>query len=443
MSEFKLPATGVPHLRALDSTVQLLREGYPFIFNRRTELGTDAFIMRLLGRQTVCIGGPGAAELFYDDRRMRRSGAIPLRIRKSLFGLGGVQELDDHAHRERKGLFMSILTAPELERLLDLTAQSWSETISHWSMRGRVAIFDEAARVFCRAVCAWAAIPLSVENHVQLTNNCVAMVDGFAAIGPRHWRAVQARKAAEQWAQNVIDEVRLGTIEVKPESPVYKIAHFRHSNGERLSLQIAAVELLNLIRPTVAIAWWVSFAALALHEHPDYAQRLRQDSAFSEPFAQEVRRIYPFAPYLGAKTRLAFKWNGIAFRQDQLVLLDVYGALHDPRLWEAPESFRPERFMDRELGRFDFIPNGGGDMMGHRCAGEQVVRQCLKQAIMVLAKEVEYKLPAQDLGYSLSRIPARPNSGVVVEQARLSHPPPLLVTEPVIDPYSQTVHSPL
>ena len=68
--------------------------------------------------------------------------------------------------------------------------------------------------------------------------------------------------------------------------------------GKPFDLHMAAVELINLVRPTVAVSWYIVFAALALHEHPGYREKLRTgDDAYAGLFVQEVRRFYPFAPW--------------------------------------------------------------------------------------------------------------------------------------------------
>ena len=54
-----------------------------------------------------------------------------------------------------------------------------------------------------------------------------------------------------------------------------------------------------------------------------------------------------------------------------------------------------------------------GDV-GHRCPGEAVTLTMLAVAARVLAR-APYTLPAQELGYDLSRIPTRPPSGVILE----------------------------
>ena len=73
--------------------------------------------------------------------------------------------------------------------------------------------------------------------------------------------------------------------------------------------------LLNLLRPTVAVARFIVFAALALHAHPTWASRLREDceGSLALAFAQEVRHFYPFFPVIGGRARSAFEFQGFGF----------------------------------------------------------------------------------------------------------------------------------
>lgn len=109
---------------------------------------------------------------------------------------------------------------------------------------------------------------------------------------------------------------------------------------------MAAVELLNVIRPVVAIAVYLTFVAHALHRYPHCRHGLRSgDAEYREWFVQEVRRFYPFFPAVVARVRQDFEWRGYAFPAGRRVMLDLYGTDHDVRLWQAPETFRPERFV--------------------------------------------------------------------------------------------------
>ena len=100
----------IPRERTPDSTLLLALDGYEFISKRCRRYHSDIFQTRLLLQQTICMIGPEAARVFYDTERFQRRDAIPKRVQKTLFGEGGVQVLDDDVHRNRKQMFMSLMT---------------------------------------------------------------------------------------------------------------------------------------------------------------------------------------------------------------------------------------------------------------------------------------------------------------------------------------------
>jgi fatty-acid peroxygenase len=173
----------------------------------------------------------------------------------------------------------------------------------------------------------------------------------------------------------------------------------------------------------VATAWFVAFSALALHENPQWRTRLAQASGDDldrdlEAFAHEVRRLYPFAPVVGARAARDITWRGHLLPEGRLVLLDLHGMNHDPHVWREPDRFDPERFVGRAPDAYTYVPQGGADPhTGHRCAGERVTVELLKSAVRALTA-VRYDVPEQDLAYPLSRIPTRPRSGFVLENVR-------------------------
>jgi fatty-acid peroxygenase len=282
-----------------------------------------------------------------------------------------------------------------------------------------VVLFDEAEELLCRAACEWAGAPLAETEVTRRTHEMTAMIDAPAALGLRYWRGRRARQRAEGWARDLVERVRAGGLDTPEGSALRVIATHRGLDGALLDTQIAAVELLNIIRPTVAVARFITFAALALHEHPECRKRIEADEAYLEWFVQEVRRYYPFFPLVVARASRDFEWRGERLPQGHKVILDLYATDHDARLWDDPEEFRPERFRDWDGDAFDFIPQGGGDhLTGHRCPGESPTIELMKVAVRFLVTSMEYKVPAQDLSVSLSRIPAEPKSRFVIGAVR-------------------------
>lgn len=409
--------TDVPSENALISAKAFLRDGYPFIQKGTERHQSDIFQINFLGMKTTCIHGKEAARIFYDQEKFIRKGAIPKRVQKTLLGENGIHSMDDASHRHRKAMFLSIMT-PEnsIQELMDLMARYWRAYVGKWEKMPKIILFHDVQEILCLAACAWAGIPLKPTEVRERARDYWAMVDAFGAVGPRHWRGRWARRKTEKWIGGIIQQVRKEKLQVAPGTPAYEVAWHRGIDGKLLSTNMAAIELINATRPIVAIAAYVSFAALALHEHPALRQKVREGGdAYAEMFVHEVRRFYPFAPFLGAIVRSDFDWNGHRFKRGRLVLLDVYGTLHDEQLWENAGEFDPERFREWNGSRFDLIPQGGGEHgTGHRCPGERITIEGTKLALKFLVNCMDYTVPEQDLSFSLTRLPTYPKSGFII-----------------------------
>lgn len=406
----------IPREPGLDSTLTMLSEGYTFIPRRARRLGSEVFQTRLMGRQVFCATGADAARMFYEPGRFTRKGALPATALMLLQDFGSVQLLDGEEHRHRKAMFMSMMTPDSLRMLVDGFEEAWRAAIPRWAAKNRVVLHREVQEVLCRAVCAWAGVPLPDAEARRRTGEFAAMIDGAGSVGPRNVRGALLRMRAERWGRVIIREVRDGRLPVHPGSPAEIIAFHRDEQGALLPLSVAAVELLNVVRPTVAVARYVVFAAHALYARPDCRTRIEQgDRTFLRGFVQEVRRWYPFFPAVGGRALEPFQWRGHQFQPGDWVLLDLYGTNRDPAAWADPDTFDPERFASWNGNPYTMVPQGGGDhFMGHRCAGEWLTIGLMEKAVEMLTAGMRYDVPPQDLRIPLSRMPAIPRSGFVI-----------------------------
>ncbi len=403
-----------------DSTLAFLADPYRFISRRARRYGTDVFATRLLGRRTVCMLGRDAAQLFYDTTRMQREGAMPRRVVRTLVGDGSVQTLDGDAHRARKALMLELATGASLYRLHAITAAQWRHHAHRWQQEGGVCLYQGSALLLACAAFEWVGLRTHDTGVGQRVADVVAMFDGAGAVGPRHWKALAARRRTEAWLAGLIESLRRDMHEVDPASPIARLALHQDAQGERLAARVAAVEVLNLVRPVAAISVYVTFAAHALHAHPAQRERIAAgDMTSLAHFTEEVRRFYPFFPAAAARTCKAFDWNGLEFPQHVRVMLDLHGTNHDPRIWNEPQRFDPDRFQAGHDELYALVPQGGGRHAdGHRCAGESVTRALLRQASTFLAAQLEWSVdgdPQVDFG----RLPALPHGGMMLRDVRL------------------------
>lgn len=409
--------TPFPRDEEIDGTLSLVREGYTFISNRCIRNGSDVFETRLALKPVICMQGEDAARMFYVPDRFTRRRAIPVTTLTLLQDWGSVQMLDGSAHRHRKRLFIDMLMDPDrVQALLNVVDQEWAAAVEErWRWTPSIVFHDEASELLCRAACRWTGVPLREHQVAQRTLEFVSMIEGSGTIGPRNWRGQLLRLRTEHWIRGVISAIRRGTLSVPPGCAAQKIAWHRDEAARLLPVRIAAVELINVLRPIVAVARFLTFAAVALEEHPEARERL-EDAGDEElaAFADEVRRLYPFFPAIGGRARVPFDWRGHHFSKGTWVLLDIYGTNHDPRSWEHPYTFKPERFRSRRENGYDFIPQGGGDhATSHRCPGEMITTSLIKAIVRHLLR-LRYRVPPQDLSIDLARMPAIPASRFIM-----------------------------
>jgi fatty-acid peroxygenase len=396
-----------------DRTIELIRQGYPWAARLRD--GAVAVPARLLGRRAAVVGGPEGVRRFYDPRLTRRR-AFPMPIQLVLFGPGTVHGLDDVEHHHHKAMFLRVLSSDAVAALGRRAEQEWETAVRRWAGSDRVVLFDEAVQVLAASVLPWAGVPVTPPELPRLARRLAVVLDGFATPGPAYLRAVVARRQVGRWAGQLVRRVRTGELHPPRGSALQAAAALLHVDGRLLPERAAGVALLNVVRPTVAVAWFVAFAGKALHEHPEWRRRIADgDEVALAAFVQEVRRLYPFVPVLAARTRSAQDVLGVPLPRGGLVVLDVDGTDHDPAHWPDPDRFDPNRFLQDPVDLDTLVPQGGGDVAtGHRCPGEAVTLTMLAVAARVLAR-TPHTLPSQDLGYDLSRIPTRPRSGVILE----------------------------
>ena len=315
---------------------------------------------------------------------------------------------------------MSLMTPQSITRLGAIFERTWRSALPSWQQAGDVVLHYAMEELLCRAVCEWTGIRLSDADARERTREFSAMIDGAGTIGPRNWRGLALRHRTERWTETLIENVRHAPLARDQRTPIETIALHRDENGQVLSTRVARVELLNILRPTVAVARFITFAALALHNHPQYREKLRDGGeAWRQLFTMEVRRFYPFFPLIGGNATEDFEWNGYHIERGTWVLLDMHGTNHDPRIWNDPYDFRPERFENWQGNAYAPIPQGAGDhATGHRCPGEWITEELVRRALHMLVSGMQYSVPQQDLSIDMSRMPAIPASRLVINDVR-------------------------
>lgn len=408
----------------LDLSLALLRRGYLALPEIWASTGSDQthVATRLLGRPAHVVRGPAGARLFYDETVVARTGALPAPLAHLLFGKGAVHGLDGDRHRARKALFVDALTPDRVAALGREVAAELEDAALSWCRREQVGLFDELVRVYGTCVVQWSGIAVEPHGAAKVARRSADVVDGFGFAPRAYARAWSARTLLDRWATARVREARAGDRRPAEGTMLHVLST---GPGRYLPAKVAGVELLNVIRPTVAVAWLGAFAALALVRAPDAGRVLGDPARRAERrfFADEVRRTAPFVPALAGRVVRTTIWRGQRIRRGQYLVLDVPATNRFGGTWGDPDLFRPSRFAEHDPDAFEHVPQGGGDVRrGHRCPGEEIALELLDRTLLQLAR-TGFTLAGGEA--DLTRIPTRPKGLAVRDAAPIDGAPSL------------------
>lgn len=86
---------------------------------------------------------------------------------------------------------------------------------------------------------------------------------------------------------------------------------------------------------------------------------------YLKALVKEALRMYPPIPLLVPReSRQDVKVNGYSIKAGTRVFINAWGIARDPRYWDQPDEFRPERFLDTSVDvkgiDYQLIPFGSG-----------------------------------------------------------------------------------
>jgi cytochrome P450 len=174
----------------------------------------------------------------------------------------------------------------------------------------------------------------------------------------------------------------------------------RDDDGQAMSDRQLRDEVITLLiagHETTALA--LSWTWYLLSQHPDADAKLAAEThdvlggraptvddlpnlRFVEQVVTEAMRLYPPAWGFGREAIADCEIGGYAIPAGTTIIVSPWVLHRDPRHFERPTEFRPERWsgdLARRLPRFAYIPFGGGPRI---CIGS---RFAMMEAVLILA----------------------------------------------------------
>jgi cytochrome P450 family 135 len=174
----------------------------------------------------------------------------------------------------------------------------------------------------------------------------------------------------------------------------------RDEDGQAMTdgeLRDELVTLLLAGHETTATS--VAWAIERLVRHPDKLSRLvaeidAEADGGGDPYmtavVNETLRVRPVVPIVVRMLQGELQVGGYRLPKGTRVVPSIYLTNRNPRVYEEPKEFRPERFLVDGPETFSWIPFGGGI---RRCIGASFAQLEMKLILRTVLSELEPRLP--------------------------------------------------
>jgi len=204
------------------------------------------------------------------------------------------------------------------------------------------------------------------------------------------------------------------------------LLHARTENGEALTDRELRDELLTLVlagHETTAnsLAWTWERLVRTPAAYDRLREAVRSDTEVGEHIEAvitEGMRSRPVIPIIGRRVTVPWRLGPYAVPADTPVAMSILLLHHREDVYPQPFAFRPERWLGRKPGTYEWIPFGGGI---RRCLGAALAmaeqRVVLEAMVRQLDLEAEHPEPEHAVHRNVTMIPSR-GARVIVRARR-------------------------
>jgi cytochrome P450 len=281
----------------------------------------------------------------------------------------------------------------------------------------------------------------SQEDRIAIAlNTLMQLSTGGRLLLPEVFRRIPTAKNRQYHrATEELDEIVYGIIRRRQSGPLAgshdllaALLDARYEDGSGMSAEQLRDEVMTLLlagHETTAVS--LSWVWMLLAQHPDVELQLRRELesvlagrapgvqdipnlGVTERIVKEAMRLYPPA---WATVRTAVEdveLAGYTIPPTSSVVMSQWVMHRDPRFYDAPEQFRPDRWLEeryKSAPRFSYFPFGGGPRI---CIGASFA---MTEAVLVLATIAprwQMRLVSEAPPDPVPGITLRPRNGVKV-----------------------------
>lgn len=334
----------------------------------------------------------------------------------------GVFSQEGDLHRQQRRLMQPAFHRERLAHYADIMTTTTAEVLATWKtndqrnlvndmMRLTFAIVSRAlfgadtsgeAQIVDRAFrTVIAAIDQEYELYAALPDNAPLIRFGEVTRAIKTLQRVTGQIITRRRAEGESDHGDLLSMLLSAQDTDGSRMTDAQVSGQVLSLLFAGHETTaNLLCWT----WWL------LGRHPEIVAKLRAEArtvtngqplhyshlprlTYTRQVVDETLRLYPPAWYAERASPVETELGGYTIPAKQPLAISVYVTHRDPRFFDAPETFDPDRFSPErveKIHKFAYLPFGAGV---HQCIGNAFAQIEATLILASMAAQFQLALP--------------------------------------------------
>jgi cytochrome P450 len=388
-------------------------------------------MLRLVGHTDfVMVSDPALIEqIFTADPAVLYTGSG---TGKPVMGPRSAIVINEQDHAEMRRMLEPLFRGESVQRYNDLTAQITEEALAGWPLQEPGPILPLLQSITLEVIMSAVFGVTEAERKEELAERIETLIawgSGPARMAKMH-RSQRLGKPPPKSlpkARDPLDEMCYEIIARAKKDPglderddmLALLIRARYEDGTPLSDQELRDHLVTLlIQGHASTADALSWALERLMRNPEVHERLREEvkangDDYLDAVAKEVLRI---RPPLGMCTRLVNKPYSVGeydLEPGTLIAPCIYLVHHSADIYPDPERFDPERFLGKPVGKYTWIPFGGGY---RSCLGGYFAMHEVKTVLRTLMQQARFEAVGEgDEHIRLRRVGMSPKDGCVAK----------------------------
>jgi cytochrome P450 len=345
----------------------------------------DLFTVRLSSERTVVITSSPelVKEVFTGDPNLLRAGEGNVVLRP-LLGSSSVLTLDGAQHLRQRRLLLPPFHGERMRHYADVMREVAERHVERWPVgspfRAHPSMQAITLEVILRAV-------FGAEDRRRLEQLAAPLRRLLDAMGSRRRLLLLQATSSERGPRSpwgrfralmepgdrvIMEQIRARRSAPERDDVLSLLLAARDEDGRPLSDAELRDELMTLLvagHETTATA--LSWTLERITRHPELLARLVEEQSeggdeYLDATIKETLRLRPVVPAVVRCLAEPMELGGRRFPAGVNIAPSIYLLHRRPDLYPEPQAFRPERFIERLPGTYEWIPFGGGI---RRCLG--------------------------------------------------------------------------